>query len=113
VGLLAVGPFALHHVFHTNHAFNRLGLALVAVGMGFHLSAGTLNQASLARGQATRAAALWLAAAAVFVGWMLAGVIGDQVLRTEVGYAGATGLLALGLALLYRRGSPTASASAT
>ena len=113
VGLLALGPFALHHVFHTSHAFDRLGLALVAVGMGLHLSAGTLNQAALARGQATRAAVLWLGAAAVFVAWMLAGVIGDEVLRTEVGYAVAAGLLALALALLYRRGSPTASASAT
>jgi hypothetical protein len=33
--------------------------------------------------------------------------------RTEVGYAGAAGLLALALFVLYRRGSPTASASAT
>jgi hypothetical protein len=55
---------------------------------------------------------MWLAAAAVFVGWMLAGVIADQILRTEVGYAGAAGLLAAGLFALYRRGSPTASASA-
>ena len=78
-----------------------------------HLSAGTLNQAALARGQAARAAALWLAAAAAFVAWMLAGAVSDQVLRTEIGYAGAAGLLALALAALYRRGSPTASASAT
>jgi hypothetical protein len=54
---------------------------------------------------------------------MLSGVISDEIVRTEVGYAGATGLLALGLTVLYRRGSPlqpsyrrgspTASASAT
>ena len=42
--------------------------------MGLHLSAGALNQAALARGQAARAAALcWLLAAAVFVGWMVSG----------------------------------------
>jgi O-antigen/teichoic acid export membrane protein len=113
LGLLAIGPFVLHHVFHTQHyAFGRWGLAVVAIGMGLHLCAGTLNQAALARGQATRAAVLWLAAAALFVAWMASGAIGDQVLRTELGYAGAAGLLALALALLYRRGSPTASASA-
>jgi len=113
LGLLAIGPFVLHHVFHTKGVeFNRVGLAVVAIGMGLHLSAGTLNQAALARGQAARAAALWLAAAAAFVAWMLAGAVSDQVLRTEIGYAGAAGLLALALAALYRRGSPTASASA-
>jgi hypothetical protein len=111
LGLLAIGPFVLHHVFHTDQAFNRVGLAVVAIGMGLHLSAGTLNQAALARGQAMRAAALWLAAAGAFVAWMLAGAVSDQVLRTEIGYAGAAGLLALALTALYRRGSPTASAS--
>jgi O-antigen/teichoic acid export membrane protein len=123
LGLLAIGPFVLHHVFHNDYAFGRAGLALIAVGMGFHLSAGALNQAALARRQAGIAAGLWLAAAAIFVVWMLAAPIGDEVLRTEVGYTGAAALLALGLVALYRRGSPvqpryrrgspTASASAT
>ena len=113
LGLLAIGPFVLHHVFHNTQHYQRFGLALIAVGMGFHLSAGALNQAALARGQAGIAAGVWLAVAAVFVAWMLSGVISDQILRTEVGYAGAAGLLALGLTALYRRGSPRASASAT
>jgi O-antigen/teichoic acid export membrane protein len=113
LGLLAIGPFVLHHVFHTEHTgFDRGGLAVVAIGMGLHLCAGTLNQAALARGQALAAAAMWLGSAALFVAWMLAGAIADQVVRTEVGYAGAAALLALALAALYRRGSPTASASA-
>jgi O-antigen/teichoic acid export membrane protein len=106
LGLLAIGPFVMHHVFHYNYPYSRFGLALIGIGMGLHLSAGALNQAALARDQAGRAAALWLVAAALFVGWMLLGAIHDQVLRTEVGYAGAAGLLALALALLYRRGSP-------
>jgi len=113
VGLLAIGPFVLHHLFHNAYHYQRFGLALIAVGMGLHLSAGALNQAALARGQASRAAALWLASAALFVGWMLSGALADQVLRTEVGYAGAAAVLAAGLFALYRRGSPTASASAT
>jgi O-antigen/teichoic acid export membrane protein len=113
LGLLAIGPFVLHHVFRDNYRFQRLGLALIAIGMGLHLSSGALNQAALARGQASRAAILWLAAAALFVAWMLIGAVSNEVLRTEIGYAGAAGLLALALGALYRRGSPTASASAT
>jgi O-antigen/teichoic acid export membrane protein len=113
IGLLAIGPFVLHHLFHNAVHYQRLGLAAIGLGMGLHLSAGALNQAALARGQAAQAAALWLLAAAIFVVWMIVGVIGDQVLRTEIGYAGAAGLLALALSVLYRRGSPTASASAT
>jgi thiosulfate reductase cytochrome b subunit len=81
--------------------------------MGLHLSSGALNQAALARGQAAHAAACWLLAAAIFVAWMVVGVVGNQILRTEVGYCGAAGVLALMLLALYRRGSPTASASAT
>jgi O-antigen/teichoic acid export membrane protein len=113
IGLLAIGPFVLHHVFHNTLHYQRLGLALIGLGMGLHLSAGALNQAALARGQAAYAAALWLAAAGIFVIWMLVGIVHDQILRTEVGYFGAAGLLALSLLALYRRGSPTASASAT
>jgi len=113
IGLLAVGPFVLHHVFHNTVHYQRLGLAVIGLGMGLHLSSGALNQAALARGQAGQAAALWLAAAAIFVVWMLVGIVPNQILRTEVGYAGAAGLLALALSALYRRGSPTASASAT
>ena len=113
VGLAAIGPFAMHHLFGYDYHYNRFGLALIAIDMGLHLSAGTLNQAALARGQAARAAVLWLLAAALFVGWMLLGVVSHQVLRTEIGYSGAAGLLALALAVLYRRGSPTASAIST
>jgi O-antigen/teichoic acid export membrane protein len=106
IGLLAIGPFVLHHVFHNDYGYQRVGLALIAVGMGLHLSSGTLNQAALARGQAAQAAALWIGAAAVFVAWMLAGAVGNAVLRTEIGYAGAAALLTIGLTALYRRGSP-------
>jgi O-antigen/teichoic acid export membrane protein len=113
LGLAAFGPFAMHHLFGYDYHYNRFGLALIAIGMGLHLSAGTLNQAALARGQAARAAVLWLLAAALFVGWMLLGLVSHQVLRTEIGYTGAAGLLALALAVLYRRGSPTASAIST
>jgi O-antigen/teichoic acid export membrane protein len=106
LGLLVVGPFALEHVFfgQTFH-YNRFGLALIGVGMGFHLTSGALNQAALARDRARAAAACWVCAAVVFVVWMLSSPVSEQLLRTEIGYAGATALLAALLAALYRRGT--------
>jgi O-antigen/teichoic acid export membrane protein len=109
VGLLLVGPFALRHVFFgQDFHYKGTGLALIGVGMGLHLCSGALNQAALARDRARAAAGCWLLAAAVFVGWMLSGAIAEQLLRAEVGYAGATALLALALTLLYRQGTQAA-----
>ncbi|HEV3045955.1 MAG TPA: hypothetical protein VGY13_01210 [Solirubrobacteraceae bacterium] len=106
LGLLVLGPFALEHVFfgQTFH-YNRFGLALIGVGMGLHLTSGALNQAALARDRARAAAACWMCAAVVFVVWMLISPVGEQLLRAEIGYAGATALLAAMLAALYRRGT--------
>ena len=106
VGLLLVGPFALRHVFFGQvYTYDRFGLALIGVGMGLHLVSGALNQAALARDRARAAAGCWLSAAVVFVAWMLTPAVSDQLLRAEIGYAGATALLALMLAMLYRRGT--------
>jgi len=71
--------------------------------MGFHLIAGTLNQAALARGRAGLAAVAWVLTAVGFVGWMTLPSISDQVLRAEVGYFGAAGILSALLFALYRR----------
>jgi hypothetical protein len=84
----------------------------VGIGMGLHLTAGALNHAALARNRARAAAGCWLTAAAVFVGWMLLPLIGDQLVRAEVGYAGGAGLLAALLAVLYRRSSLPATTGA-
>jgi len=105
LGLLVIGPFAMSHLFGQDFSYGRVGLAVVGIGMGLHLAAGTLNQAALARGQAARAGAAWLGVAALFVVWTLLPVIGDQLLRVEVGYAGATALLSLALLLVYRSSS--------
>ncbi|HTZ86962.1 MAG TPA: hypothetical protein VMB05_09870 [Solirubrobacteraceae bacterium] len=106
LGLLLIGPFALRHVFFgQDFHYKGFGLALIGIGMGLHLCSGALNQAALARDRARAAAGCWLLAALVFVGWMLLPAISEQLLRAEVGYAGATGLLALALALLYRQGN--------
>jgi O-antigen/teichoic acid export membrane protein len=106
IGLLTVGPFAMRHVFFgQEYSYGALGLGLIGLGMGLHLISGALNQAALARDRAGAAAGCWIAAAALFVAWMLVPAVGDELLRAEVGYAGATAVLALGLAALYRRGS--------
>jgi O-antigen/teichoic acid export membrane protein len=105
LGLLAIGPFVMSHLFGQLFPYNRFGLAVIGLGMGFHLASGALNQAALARDHARAAAACWLISALAFVLWMLSPVVHGQVWRTEIGYAGATALLALMLAVLYRRGS--------
>jgi O-antigen/teichoic acid export membrane protein len=112
LGLLAIGPFVMSHLFGQHYAYGRVGLALVGLGMGMHLASGTLNQAALARDQARAAALCWMCAATVFVAWMLLPVVGNELLRTEIGYFGAAGLLALLLGAVYRR-SGTAPAPQT
>ncbi len=102
LGLLAVGPAVMDLLlgdkgFH----YARAGLALVGLGMGFHLISGTLNQAALARGRAGRAAACWLTCAALFVAFQLTGLVGSRVTRVEVGYCGATLLLCLALSAVH------------
>jgi O-antigen/teichoic acid export membrane protein len=102
LGLLLIGPWAMDVLFGQGYDYGRVGLAVIAVGMGFHLCAGTLNQAALARGHARAASALWLVAAVAFVVWMVLPIVGDELVRAEVGYAGAAMLLCALLRALYR-----------
>jgi O-antigen/teichoic acid export membrane protein len=103
LGLLAIGPWAMDLLFGGDFDYGRVGLALVALGMGCHLAAGTLNQAALARGRQRAAALAWAVAAAAFVAWLVVPAVGDQVLRVEVGYLGATTLLCALLGAVERR----------
>jgi O-antigen/teichoic acid export membrane protein len=111
LGLVLLGPWAMDILFDDDKTFGRFGLAAVALGMGFHLAAGTLNQAALARDHASTAALAWLLSAAVFVAWMLVDVIDDELLRAEVGYLGAASLLCALLAVVYRRPSTSPPAA--
>ena len=113
LGLLLLGPWALGHVlFGQSYTYGRVGLALIGIGMGFHLCSGALNQAALARNRARAAATCWLAAACAFIVWMLSPVVSEEVLRAEIGYVGGTVLLAALLLLLYRRGTPATAPGA-
>jgi O-antigen/teichoic acid export membrane protein len=101
--LVALGPWIMDLLFDDGATYGRWGLALVALAMGLHLVAGTLNQAALARDHAGRAAAAWLLAAVAFVAWLVAPLVDDEVLRAEIGYLGAAALLCALLAHVYRR----------
>lgn len=104
LGLLAIGPFVMSHVFGQHFEYGRFGLAAVGIGMGMHLTAGTLNQAALARGQARIASGAWLVCAALFLTWTFVPLVSDVLLRVEVGYGAATMLLATMLFAIYRAG---------
>jgi O-antigen/teichoic acid export membrane protein len=104
LGLVLIGPFAMDVLFDDAFTYGRWGLALVAVGMGAHLVAGTLNQAALARDRAGTAAAAWLVSAAAFVGFMVSPLVDDELVRAEAGYCGAAVLLCALLTAVYRAG---------
>jgi O-antigen/teichoic acid export membrane protein len=112
LGLLVIGP-AVMTAFLGDKGFSygRVGLAVVGLGMGLHLAAGTLNQAALARGRAAMAAVAWLSAAALFVALMLSGAISNQVTRVEVSYFTAALVLCGLLTAVYRRGPGPAKLS--
>lgn len=108
LGVLAIGPEVMQLAFGDEFTYDRLGLGVIAVGMGFYLSAASLNQAALAQGQATRAAVCWVLAAASFIGFALLSPL-DAFRSVEYGFAGSAALLAVLLGVLYLRPHPKAA----
>jgi O-antigen/teichoic acid export membrane protein len=106
IGLGLIGPWAMGVLFGGDYDYGRVGLMLVGLGMGFHLTAGTLNQAALARHRGGQAAAAWLAAAVVFMVWLLPSPLDDPVLAVEIGYCATAALLAGALWLIDRTSAP-------
>jgi O-antigen/teichoic acid export membrane protein len=103
LAMLAVGPFVMDLLFGGETEYERLGLVLVALGMGLYLAAATLNQALLAHGRASAAAGTWAVTAAGFVLFLLAAGFDDAVLEVEVAFLGAAACLSGVLYALYRR----------
>ena len=110
LGVLAIGPEVMQLAFGEKFEYDRAGLAIVAVGMGFYLSAAALNQATLAQGQARRAAVCWVACAIVFLAFNLAAPL-DAYRNVEVGFAAAAALLSGLLYAVYARPHPVAADS--
>ena len=102
--MAAAGPALMDLVFGGKFDYDRLGLVLIALGMGLYLAAATLNQAALARGHARAAATCWLSSAAAFVLFLVLPSFDDRVLQVEVGYLAAALVLSTLLYGLYRRG---------
>lgn len=102
IGVLAVGPPVMRLLFGSEFHYDRLGLAMVAAGMGLYLSATTVNQAVLAQGRARLAAACWAITAAFFVGFLLlAGM--EELREVQVGFLATAGMLSVLLYVVYRR----------
>jgi O-antigen/teichoic acid export membrane protein len=103
LGVLAVGPEVMKLAFGGDFSYDRLGLAIVAVGMGLYLTAVSLNQAVLAQGRALRAAAPWLGSALLFAALNLWQPL-SPYRSVELGFTLSAGMLAALLYLVYATG---------
>ena len=113
LGLGLIGPWAMGFLFGGDYEYGRAGLMLVGLGMGFHLTAGTLNQAALARRRGAQAAAAWLASAALFLIWLVLTPLDDLLLAVEIGYCATTALLALALWVIEAGAASPGTSAAT
>jgi O-antigen/teichoic acid export membrane protein len=103
VVMAIAGPKLMQIAFSKRFSYDREGLLLVTLGMGFYLSSVTVNQACLAQGQVRRAAARWISCAAFFIAWNFIPLVSNEFRRVEVGFVLTAGVLFGLLFLIYRR----------
>src|SRR5919106_1014420 len=103
VTMLIAGPELMQIAFGENHTYERADLIIVTAGMGLYLSAATLNQAALAKGQVRRASFCWIGCAIAFLVWVLLPIVDNDFHRVEVGYLGAATVLCGLLYWLYHQ----------
>jgi O-antigen/teichoic acid export membrane protein len=103
LAMLIAGPDLMQIAFGENHTYERADLVIVSIGMGLYLSAATLNQAALAKGQVRRASFCWIGCALAFVAWTVVPIVDNDFHRVEIGYLGAASLLCGVLYWLYRQ----------
>ncbi len=113
IGLLTIGPFVMTALlgdkgFH----YGRFGLAMVGLGMGLHLAAGTFNQAALARGRSAAGRRRLAVGRRAVRGVVAMPTISSEVTRVEVAYFTAALVLCGLLWVIYRRGSAPSRADA-
>ena len=100
--MLLVGPAVMRLLFGDEFDYDRIGLAMVAGGMGLYLAATTLNQAVLAQGRARLASSCWAVSAALFVVFLLVASM-EEVREVEVAFLITACLLVSCLYAVYRR----------
>jgi O-antigen/teichoic acid export membrane protein len=105
VVMLTAGPELMQAAFGDSFDYDRADLVLVTGGLGLYLTAATLNQAALARGQARTAAAIWVGTALAFLAFNALPIL-DAALRVELGFAGGAAVLCAALLAVYRRPDP-------
>ena len=103
LAMLIAGPELMQIAFGKKHTYQRIDLVIVSIGMGVYLSAATLNQAALAKGQVRRASICFVSCAVTFVVWVLVPIVDNDFHRVEIGYLGASALLCSLLYWLYRQ----------
>lgn len=101
--ILVAGPQLMQLAFSKKFDYDRAELLIVAAGTGLYLSSVTVNQACVAQGQVRRAAARWIACAALFIGWNFVPLVEDEFHRVEIGFTLAAAILLGLLYLIYRR----------
>jgi O-antigen/teichoic acid export membrane protein len=103
--VLIAGPQLMQLAFSDKFTYERADLLMVTAGMGFYLAAVTVNQATVAQGQARRASVRWISCAAFFIAWTLLPVIEDVNRRVEIGFTLTALILLSTLFYIYRRPS--------
>lgn len=103
LAIVVAGPQLMQLAFSKKFEYDRAGLLIVAAGTGLYLSSVTVNQACVAQGQVRRAAARWIACAALFIAWNFVPLVGDEFRRVEIGFTLAAAALLGLLYLIYRR----------
>ena len=94
------GPELMQIAFSDRFEYDRTGLLIVTAAMGLYLAATTLNQATLAQGQARRACTAWGVCAVGFLIWSLLPVL-DADRRIEIGFLAAAAALFVLLRWIY------------
>jgi O-antigen/teichoic acid export membrane protein len=103
LAMLIDGPHLMQIAFGKKHVYQRSDLVIVSIGMGLYLSAATLNQAALAKGQVRRASMCWIGCAVLFIAWTAVPLVDNDFHRVEIGYLGAATVLCSLLYWLYRQ----------
>ena len=103
--VLIAGPQLMQLAFSDKFTYERVDLLLVTAGMGFYLAAVTVNQATIAQGQARRSSIRWISCAVFFIVWTLLPFIENVNHRVEIGFTLTALILMSTLYYIYRRPS--------